>query len=90
MKMIGWKKLSIYGLWLLIAIIAAIASLAGYSIFATLPNDVTAATLALAAGAVLTMIADTMLPKAFAETHEITGLIMAVGFIVPFVLTIVA
>jgi ZIP family zinc transporter len=90
MKMIGWKKFSIYGLWLLIASIAAIASLAGYSIFATLPNDVTAATLALAAGAVLTMIADTMLPEAFAETHEITGLIMAVGFIVSFVLTIIA
>jgi len=36
---------------------------------------VNAATLALAAGALLTMITDTMLPEAFAETHELAGLL---------------
>jgi ZIP family zinc transporter len=74
-------------LWFTIAIITSISSLIGYSIFSQLPKDVVAATLALASGALLTMIADTMLPEAFAETHEYTGLIMAFGFLLSFVLS---
>ena len=43
--------------------------------------------LALAAGALLTMIADTMIPEAFRDTHEFTGLMMAFGFLIAFVLS---
>ncbi len=86
MKKMGWKKKRIFGLWFIIAVISGIASLAGYSIFSKFPPDVNAATLALASGALLTMIADTMLPEAFSKTHEYTGLIVALGFILSFVL----
>ncbi|MDD1764036.1 MAG: ZIP family zinc transporter [Methanobacteriaceae archaeon] len=87
MKSRGWRKKNIFGLWLGIAIICGLASLSGYSIFSYLPPDASAATLALASGALLTMIADTMLPEAFMETHEYTGLIMALGFVLSFILT---
>jgi ZIP family zinc transporter len=87
MKAMGWKKRSIFGLWFTIAIITGLSSLAGYSIFSHFPPDVNAATLALASGALLTMIADTMLPEAFQETHEFTGLIMSLGFLLAFVLS---
>ncbi len=88
MKAMGWSKRRIFGLWFSIALITAISSLAGYSIFSQFPPDVNAATLALASGALLTMIADTMLPEAFLETHEYTGLIMALGFLLSFILSI--
>ena len=39
---------------------------------------------AVAAGAILTMIADTMIPEAFEQTRAWTGLITAVGFLVAF------
>jgi zinc transporter, ZIP family len=87
MKEMGWKKRTIFGLWLFIAIICGLASLAGYSLFSHFSPDVNAATMALAAGALLTMIADTMLPEAFSKTHQYTGLIVALGFIISFILS---
>ena len=38
----------------------------------------------MAAGAILTMIADTMIPEAFEETRTWTGLITTVGFLLAF------
>jgi ZIP family zinc transporter len=41
----------------------------------------------LAAGAVLTMLVDTMIPEAFEETPDLAGLITVTGFLVAFLLT---
>lgn len=87
MKSRGWDKKNIFCLWLGIAVICGLSSLLGFRFFSYLPPDINAATLALASGALLTMIADTMLPEAFMETHEYTGLIMALGFVLSFILT---
>ena len=38
----------------------------------------------------LTMIVDTMIPAAFAETHNWAGLIVVLGFLVSFALSKVA
>jgi ZIP family zinc transporter len=40
-----------------------------------------AATTAMAAGGVLAMVVDTMIPEAFDETHDFAGLIVAAGFL---------
>ncbi|MFI5496815.1 hypothetical protein [Actinoplanes sp. NPDC051859] len=42
---------------------------------------------ALAAGAILTMIADTMIPEAFEHTHLAMGLILLAGFLSAFALS---
>jgi len=39
---------------------------------------------AVAAGAMLTMIADTMIPEAFARTQILTGLVTSLGFLTAF------
>jgi ZIP family zinc transporter len=44
---------------------------------------VIAVTLAIAAGAILAMVADTMIPEAFAEARDYTGLLAAFGFLTP-------
>jgi zinc transporter ZupT len=41
-----------------------------------------------AIGAILTMIADTMIPEAFEDTHAWTGLITAVGFLTAFAISL--
>jgi len=42
---------------------------------------------AIAAGAILAMLADTMIPEAFEEHHVLTGLIASVGFLVAFTIS---
>lgn len=87
MKKAGWKAISIFGLWVSVALCTAIASLAGYTLFNNLPPGVIATSMALAAGAILAMLVDTMIPEAFSETHDLAGLITVLGFIVSFILS---
>jgi len=42
---------------------------------------------AVAAGAILAMLVDTMSPEAFAVAHEFAGLITVLGFLVSFTLS---
>jgi ZIP family zinc transporter len=77
----------IFGVWTGIAVISSLASLAGYVLFSNLSADVIAATTAVAAGAILAMLSDTMMPEAFDEAHNFAGLITVLGFLAAFVLT---
>lgn len=49
--------------------------------------DVIAATTAVAAGAILAMLADTMMPEAFDQAHDLAGLVTGAGFLAAFVLS---
>lgn len=89
MKKAGYGKKYIFGIWIGIALISGLASLAGYSIFSQFPNEVIAATVAIAAGAILSMIVDTMIPEAFSETHDYAGLTAVLGFLAAFILSMV-
>ena len=64
-----------------------IAALLGYALFGQFSPNIVAATTAVAAGAILAMLADTMIPEAFEQAHNFAGLITVVGFLVAFVLT---
>jgi ZIP family zinc transporter len=48
---------------------------------------VVALTTAIAAGVMLTMNIDTMIPEAFAKTHNWAGLIAVLGYLVSFALS---
>jgi ZIP family zinc transporter len=87
MKKAGRSKWYIFGLWSAICVILALSSLAGFAIFSHFPPNVISGTLAVAAGAILAMIADTMIPEAFELTHNYTGLITVLGFLAAFVLS---
>jgi ZIP family zinc transporter len=77
----------VFGVWGGIAAASGVASTAGYAIFSGLSSDVIAATIAVAAGAILSMLADTMVPEAFEEAHDLAGLITVSGFLAAFVLS---
>jgi ZIP family zinc transporter len=61
--------------------------LAGFVLFENVSPEIVAATTAVAAGAILAMLADTMIPEAFQEAHDFAGLITVIGFLCAFALT---
>ena len=88
----GMKKANrsaayIFGVWGGIAVISGISALVGYSVFSGFSSEIIAGTTAVAAGAILAMLADTMIPEAFEEAHDFAGLISALGFLTAFALT---
>lgn len=77
----------IFGVWGAIALLSGIAALIGYAVFSRFSVEVIAATTAIAAGAILAMLVDTMIPEAFERAHNFAGLITVFGFLIAFVLS---
>jgi ZIP family zinc transporter len=88
MKSKGRSAGYVFGVWGGIAVVSALAALAGYALLGGAPPELIAVITAVAAGAILTMIADTMIPEAFERTRTWTGVIASVGFLVAFAIDI--
>jgi ZIP family zinc transporter len=80
----GWKKSRILWMWTTIALISGLASLAGYGLFQNSSPDTVAFVLTFAAGAILTMLADTMMPEAFEHGGKLVGVATTLGFAVAY------
>jgi len=87
MKAEGKSASFVFLLWSAIALSAGLAALGGYLAFDGVAPEWVAAVQAIAAGAILAMIVDTMVPEAFQETHDFAGLIAVSGFLVAFALS---
>jgi zinc transporter, ZIP family len=87
MRNAGRSRSYVFGLWAGIAVISGLAAVAGYTLLGAAPVAVLAAITALAGGAILSMIADTMIPEAFDNAHLLIGLITVAGFLVAFALS---
>ncbi len=82
----GWKKAGrspayVFGVWGGIAVISGLASVAGYVLLDGASPSTLAFVTALAAGAILAMISDTMIPEAFQEDSLYAGLLTTLGFL---------
>ena len=87
MRQAGYGTGSVLALWGGIALASAAAAGLGCYVL-TLENTTSIAFIqALAAGAILAMVIDTMVPEAFAETHDFSGLIAVTGFLAAFLLS---
>ena len=84
MKQAGRSAGYVFGVWGGIAVISGAAAALGYLALGSASPEVVAAITALAAGAILTMVADTMIPEAFERTQLYTGLVTTLGFLVAF------
>jgi ZIP family zinc transporter len=78
----GWPTRRLIELWLWVVAAAAVAGAAGYLLVTHVPSADGAFAQAFAAGAVLTMLADTMMPEAFEHGGKTVGLVTVLGFIV--------
>ena len=84
----GWKKARVLWMWIGIALISGVASLTGYALFQHSSPNVVAFVLAFAAGAILTMLADTMMPEAYQHAGKWVGVLTTLGFAVAFTIHI--
>jgi len=82
----GWRRARILWLWVGIAAVSGLASAAGYELFQDSSPDTVAFVLAFAGGAILTMLASTMMPEAYEHGGKLVGVITTVGFVVAFVI----
>lgn len=84
MKRSGRSARYVFAVWVGIAVASGLAGALGVLLLDGAPPETIAVITALAAGAILAMVADTMIPEAFERAHLYSGLIATLGFIVAF------
>jgi len=87
MKAAGRSAGYVFGVWGGIALASAAAAMAGNALLAGAAPALIAGVTAVAAGAILAMLVDTMIPEATEQTHDYSGLIAVLGFLGAFVLS---
>ncbi|MFF7365482.1 ZIP family metal transporter [Streptomyces sp. NPDC008125] len=87
MREAGRGRGYVFGVWSAIAGACTVSAVLGYAVVGDMSPLVTAYVTAVAAGAILAMIADTMIPEAFEDTHLASGLVTTSGFLLSFALS---
>ncbi|MBB4084617.1 ZIP family metal transporter [Sphingomonas carotinifaciens] len=87
MKRSGRSPTYVFGVWIGIALASGLAAMIGNAALAGAAPDILAAVTAVAAGAILAMLVDTMIPEATESTHDYSGMIAVIGFLAAFILT---
>jgi zinc transporter, ZIP family len=80
MKAGGWKRKNIFFLWLVIAVVCALSTVAGFSLFSGASALWLSFIQAFAGGAILMMLANSMMPEAFEHGGKLAGLFTVLGF----------
>jgi len=70
-----------------VALISAVASALGYALLGGASDNIVGGIQAFAAGAILTMLANTMFPEAVQDTGKAVGLVTVLGFALAFFLS---
>jgi len=78
----AWKSGKILLLWLLIAVICALASMTGYGLLENATPFTVSFIQTFAAGAILVMLCNTMIPEAYEHGGKLAGIFTVVGFAV--------
>ena len=80
MKQDGWSKKKIILLWSFIAIFCSLATLAGFSLFTNTSVYGLSFIQAFAGGAILMMLANSMIPEAYEHGGKLAGVATVLGF----------
>ncbi len=83
----GRNMTRIIRFWVLVAIGFGVTSLAGYVVLDTASPRTVAIVLAFAGGAVLTMLANTMMPEALHHGGRLAGFVTTLGFALAFAIS---
>lgn len=76
-----------FGVWGAIAAASGLAAMFGNFALAGARPDLIGVTTAVAAGAILAVLVDTMISEATEQTHEFSGLITVGDFLLAFILS---
>ena len=88
MRASGRSKRYIMGTWAAVTAASTVAAAAGYAVLSRAGEVPTGAVEAFAAGAVLTMLVDTMVPEAVEHAGPLVGIVTAIGFAAAFLLSV--
>lgn len=90
LKQAGRSTASILWLWAGVMVVSALAAAAGFVLLDGASDVVVATIQTFAAGAIITMLADTMIPEATEHSGRVGGLVTLLGFAVAFLLGAIA
>jgi zinc transporter, ZIP family len=80
----GWTRARVFAMWSLVVGVSVLAALGGWLLLDVMPSGGGAFAASFAAGALLVMLADTLIPEAFELGGREAGLVTALGFAVGF------
>ena len=90
LRLAGHRPGRIVALWVGVALISGLAAALGYGLLDSASPALVGAVEAFAAGAILTMLADTMMPEAFEHGGSVVGLVTVGGFATAYLFSTIA
>lgn len=88
LRIAGWPLRRVAGMWLIVIAVSGVSAALGYQVLGDPANSGTAAVAqGFAAGALLAMVADTLLPESYKVEGVFTGSWVAIGFAISLILT---
>jgi ZIP family zinc transporter len=82
MKASGWSRKKITLLWIIIAVVCALGSVAGFSLFTNVSAHWLAFIQSFAGGAILLMLANSMIPESYEHGGKLAGIFTVLGFFI--------
>jgi ZIP family zinc transporter len=89
LKAAGWPQGRVVLMWLAVVLVSAVSAAAGFAMLDPASGRTGALVQAFAGGALLAMLADTLLPEAYAVEGVLTGPLVVAGFAVSLALSAV-
>ncbi len=86
MKKNGKSRKYIIGIWSIAILIGTISTTIGFSILSKAHPSIISIAISFAAGAILVMLAESMIPEAYQEGGMKIGIATMIGFVVAFIL----
>jgi zinc transporter, ZIP family len=87
LRIAGWRRSRVVQLWLIVVAVSGVSAALGYALLDPTSGHTGAFAQGFAAGALLAMITDTMLPESYTEEGVSTGSLVAIGFAISLMLS---
>jgi ZIP family zinc transporter len=87
LRIAGWTRARVVRMWVIVIVVAAVSAALGYVLLDPASGRSGAFAQGFAAGALLAMITDTMLPEAYDVERTSTGALVAIGFAISLMLS---
>jgi ZIP family zinc transporter len=89
LRISGWSRGRVVKMWILVVAVSAVSAALGYALLNPTHGHTGAFAQGFAAGALLAMITDTMLPESYDVEKVSTGSLVAIGFAISLMLSAV-
>jgi ZIP family zinc transporter len=87
MRIAGWTRARVVRLWVIVIVVSAVSAALGYVLLDPASGRTGSFAQGFAAGALLAMITDTMLPESYDVEKVSTGALVAIGFAISLMLS---